>query len=536
MVFEVMHFILHVSVWLHQGFHVNPACLHGYGLCCKMSDPTPDDDTISGSNVVNQPDVGRQGPITRHQSTVDAMAQAAAAAVAAAAAQAAATNPAPAASQGAQSVTATIDYHSLATAMSHLNDGSASNLEKGTQPKRDFKTETFVDWQHKVEIWADSHHIRHPLEHPPVAAPGQLRKHEIAKRIILLTLRNHDRAYVRGFQTLNEIWSKLRAKYMPYIDAEARKLWSRFSALRQSGRPMVEHVNDCITARNLLEAIGEIVPDKQFADKLLNVDRELSYLRPMMVRAPIAAIVAGQTDGYSYHYQDRQHQNHSGNASRGRFQRRHPRGQGAPAAAAGPPAMAGVDAVSGGEERACYNCNKIGHLREDCPELHQEVRQYLKKQDVAARGRGRGRARGRGRGGPRLAAISVAEVQNMVDSLSGTESVFLPNKWLIDSGSNINICYNYDLFSYIGPSDIEQCTPLGSTPLPVQGKGVVKICVGNYMDPNCLNHPVDLEIENVYRVPCSSMNVLATPEINTQNIFLFTGPHGNELIMPGFAN
>ena len=81
-----------------------------------------------------------------------------------------------------------------------------------------------------------------------------------------------------------------------------------------------------MTVRNLLEAIGEVVPDKQFVDKLLNVDRELSYLRPMLVRAPIAEIVAGLTDGYSYHYQDRQHQNHSGNAGRGRFQRRHPRG------------------------------------------------------------------------------------------------------------------------------------------------------------------------------------------------------------------
>ena len=96
--------------------------------------------------------------------------------------------------------------------------------------------------------------------------------------------------------------------------------------------------------------------------------------------------------------------------------------------------------------------------------------------------------------------------------------------------------YNYDLFSYIGPSDIEQCIPLGSTPLPVQGKGVVKMCVGNYMNHNGLNHPVDLEIENVYWLPYSSMNVLATLEINTQTIFLFTGPRGNELIMPGFAN
>ena len=63
----------------------------------------------------------------------------------------------------------------------------------------------------------------------------------------------------------------------------------------------------------------------------------------------------------------------------------------------------------------------------------------------------------------------------MVDSLSGAESVFLPDKWFIDSGSHINICYNSDLLSYIGPSDMEQCTPLGSTPLPVQGKGVVKM-------------------------------------------------------------
>ena len=121
-------------------------------------------------------------------------------------------------------------------------------------------------------------------------------KHEIAKRIILLTLPNHDRAYVCGSLTLHEIWSKLLAKYMPSMDAKARKLWSRFSALRQAGRPLVEHVNSCMTVKNLLEAIGETVPDKQFVDKLLNVDRELSYLRPVLARAPIAEIVAVPTE------------------------------------------------------------------------------------------------------------------------------------------------------------------------------------------------------------------------------------------------
>ena len=55
------------------------------------------------------------------------------------------------------------------------------------------------------------------------------------------------------------------------------------------------------------------------------------------------------------------------------------------------------------------------------------------------------------------------------------------------------------------------------------------------MDHNGLGHPVDLEMENVYSVPYSSMTVFATREINTQNAFLFTGPRGNELIMPGFA-
>ena len=109
---------------------MNPTFLHGHGLWCRMSDPNQLDDVTSGSNVVNLPDTGQQGPTTRQQSTADALAQAAAAA---AAAQAAA-NRAQAARQGAQSATTSIDYHSLATAMSRLNDDSAINIEKGTQP------------------------------------------------------------------------------------------------------------------------------------------------------------------------------------------------------------------------------------------------------------------------------------------------------------------------------------------------------------------------------------------------------------------
>ena len=296
-------------------------------------------------------------------------------------------------------MTASINYHSLATAMTRLNDNSVSNIEKGTQPKWDFKVETFFDWQNQVEILAESHTIKHLLQRPPIADIVQLRKHEVAKRVTLMTLPNQDRAYVKGSLKLNEIWSKLLAKYMPSTDAEARKLWSRFSALRPASRPVVENVNGCVAVRNQLIAVGETVPEKRFVDKLLNIDRELSYLRPMLVRAPIDDIVAGLTDGCSYHYQDRQHQHQHGNAGRGRFQRRHPRGQGAPAAAGDAPAMAAVNAGAGGEERRCYNGNQPGNLREDCDKLHPEVRQWLKQQAARGCGRGRGSSRGRGRGG-----------------------------------------------------------------------------------------------------------------------------------------
>ena len=98
--------------------------------------------------------------------------------------------------------------------------------------------------------------------------------------------------------------------------------------------------------------------------------------------------------------------------------------------------------------------------------------------DVRASGRGHGRSRGRGRGGPAVAAISITDVQHMVDSLPGESSAFLPDKWPIDSGADLNICFNYELFSYIGPSNVDICTPIGSTPLDVLGRGVVKMCVG----------------------------------------------------------
>ena len=35
--FEVMHFILYVRVWLHQGVPVDQSMQQSYGRCCRMA-------------------------------------------------------------------------------------------------------------------------------------------------------------------------------------------------------------------------------------------------------------------------------------------------------------------------------------------------------------------------------------------------------------------------------------------------------------------------------------------------------------------
>ena len=300
---------------------------------------------------------------------------------------------------------------SLATAMSSMNETSAGNLDMGFQPKWDFKVEPWPDFQHKVEIWAASHGIAHLLERNPY--PSEQRKHDTAMRIVLLNLSSHDRAYVRGQTMLHEVWSMLTSKYMPSIAAEATKLWIQFEGLRQRGRTMQEHINECMTVRNKLLAINVPVPDRQFTHKLLNVDKELYHVRATLAHANVDTIISGLTDAYAFmHMNDpprHQHQHQQGQGGRDRFQRRFPRGSGAPQGA-GVAAMAAANGRR--EERLCYNCNEAGHVKADCPKLHAAVREYLKQQ--------------RGRGG--RAGVAAGAVAKGVAGQRSQQSVFLTCK------------------------------------------------------------------------------------------------------------
>ena len=84
----------------------------------------------------------------------------------------------------------------------------------------------------------------------------------------------------------------------------------------------------------------------------------------------------------------------------------------------------------------------------------------------------------------------------------------------------LTICLNYELFSYIGLSDIDHYTPIGSTPPTIQGEGIVKMCFGCYVDHDGLKHPIDLEIETIYWVYRCAINHLETMLLVQQITFL----------------
>ena len=190
-----MHFILYVRVWLHQGVPVEQSLQQGYGRCCRMTGG--DSENPEGTTPIPEDVADSTGDAGQRKTR----------------SQTRGAGP----SGSVQSITATTDYMSLATAMLRMNANSAGNVDKGVQPKWDFKIETWTDFQHKVEIWAASHDIAHFLERDPYTS--EQRKHDTAMRTVLLNLPSHDKAHVRGDSMLHELWSMLNSKYMPSVAA-----------------------------------------------------------------------------------------------------------------------------------------------------------------------------------------------------------------------------------------------------------------------------------------------------------------------------
>ena len=86
----------------------------------------------------------------------------------------------------------------------------------------------------------------------------------------------------------------------------------------------------------------------------------------------------------------------------------------------------------------------------------------------------------------------------MVDSLPSEKSAFLPHNWLVDSGAAKSLCFDYNQFCERGPSDADQCVPVGSAPINILGKGTIRFSAGTYVDFDGVSRSIDLEIKDVY--------------------------------------
>ena len=89
------------------------------------------------------------------------------------------------------------------------------------------------------------------------------------------------------------------------------------------------------------------------------------------------------------------------------------------------------------------------------------------------------------------------------------------------------------MFTCIQPCSLQRCTPVGSTPLTVQGVGTIRFNLGSYVDSHGQRHPLDMEVPSVYYVPESTMNLLSTTHLKRYNIHLNSQCGPNVLIIPG---
>ena len=130
----------------------------------------------------------------------------------------------------------------------------------------------------------------------------------------------------------------------------------------------------------------------------------------------------------------------------------------------------------------------------------------------------------------------TAERYDKLLSLPHSHSPVEPLNFFIDSGSDISLCWNYDLFTFVEPCDLKSCTPMGSAPLSIHGVGVVRFFLGSYVDHLGQRHPLDMEIPNVYYVPQSSFNIFSTTHIKRYNMYLNTQFDNDVPIIPGLPS
>ena len=103
--------------------------------------------------------------------------------------------------------------------------------------------------------------------------------HNVARRTILLALSATDTDYTSDTTYLFEAWQLLLERHEPSRDIEMSDLYQKLSVAKQRGRNMGDHVNEGMTYRNRLKALGVEIPLEIFVQKLIDVYKDYMFMR-----------------------------------------------------------------------------------------------------------------------------------------------------------------------------------------------------------------------------------------------------------------
>ena len=158
-----------------------------------------------------------------------------------------------------------------------------------------------------------------------------------------------------------------------------------------------------------------------------------------------------------------------------------------------------------------------------------------RSEEVLGTGTGQGEVMNKGDRGITFPGMDLEKFNELVNH-PPAQSPFDPDHLLIDSGSDISLAWNEDMFTCIQPCSLQQCAPVGSTLLAVQGVGTIRFNLGSYVDYHGQRHPLDLEIPSVYYVPQSTMNLLSATHLKRYNIHLNSLCGPNVLVVPSLPS
>ena len=106
-------------------------------------------------------------------------------------------------------------------------------------------------------------------------------------------------------------------RHEPSRDIEVSDLYQKLSVATQCGRNMGDHVNECMTYRNRLKALGAYIPRDFFVEKLFDVDKEYMFMRASLRTQTPEQIVVALIEQYQLFQRHKENDRRGGQAPAG---------------------------------------------------------------------------------------------------------------------------------------------------------------------------------------------------------------------------